>query len=214
MQATLRAGRFPNTATTRAMPMSLARFWLVCLFFLLWACIIAVRLFMLQVVHHSDYMERAVKQQQRTFEVAPHRGILYDRNLRELAMTVKVDSIYAVPSEIDDKKAAAHALAAIVHTNPDDSFTTESAIEDRLENGRSFAWVARRVTPETSARLHALDQKGLYFQKEDKLVPEELRGIGIRIEDDIVVTADGAVNLSAGLPRTADDVEAWMGQYL
>ena len=166
MQATLRAGRFPNTATTRAMPMSLARFWLVCLFFLLWACIIAVRLFMLQVVHHSDYMERAVKQQQRTFEVAPHRGILYDRNLRELAMTVKVDSIYAVPSEIDDKKAAAHALAAIVHTNPDDSFTTESAIEDRLENGRSFAWVARRVTPETSAKLHALDQKGLYFHKE------------------------------------------------
>ena len=57
-------------------------------------------------------------------------------------------------------------------------------------------------------------EPGLYFQKEDKLVPEELRGIGIRIEDDIVVTKDGSVNLSAGLPRTADDVEAWMGQHL
>ncbi|MBO0843692.1 MAG: aminopeptidase P family protein, partial [Nocardioides sp.] len=57
-------------------------------------------------------------------------------------------------------------------------------------------------------------EPGLYFQQEDKLVPEELRGIGIRIEDDIVVTADGAVNLSAGLPSSADDVEAWMGQCL
>ena len=52
------------------------------------------------------------KQQQRTFEVAPRRGVLYDRNLRELAMTVQVDSIYAVPTEIDDKQAAARTLAA------------------------------------------------------------------------------------------------------
>jgi Xaa-Pro aminopeptidase len=53
-------------------------------------------------------------------------------------------------------------------------------------------------------------EPGLYFQKDDLLVPEELRGIGIRIEDDILVTDDGAHNLSASLPRTADDVEAWM----
>ncbi|MEV4756262.1 aminopeptidase P family protein [Micromonospora sp. NPDC049559] len=53
-------------------------------------------------------------------------------------------------------------------------------------------------------------EPGLYFQPEDDLVPEELRGIGIRIEDDVLVTATGAVNLSAGLPRTADDVESWL----
>jgi Xaa-Pro aminopeptidase len=53
-------------------------------------------------------------------------------------------------------------------------------------------------------------EPGLYFQPEDDLVPEELRGIGIRIEDDVLVTADGCRNLSAGLPRTADQVEAWM----
>ena len=47
-----------------------------------------------------DFVERAAKQQQRTFEVAPRRGVLYDRNLRELAMTVLVDSVYAVPSEL------------------------------------------------------------------------------------------------------------------
>jgi Xaa-Pro aminopeptidase len=54
-------------------------------------------------------------------------------------------------------------------------------------------------------------EPGLYFQEDDKLVPEELRGIGIRIEDDIVVTADGPVNLSEALPRDPDAIEEWMG---
>ncbi|MGA5300528.1 aminopeptidase P family protein [Nucisporomicrobium flavum] len=53
-------------------------------------------------------------------------------------------------------------------------------------------------------------EPGLYFQPEDDLVPEELRGIGVRIEDDVVVTADGCRNLSAGLPRSSAEVEAWL----
>ena len=53
-------------------------------------------------------------------------------------------------------------------------------------------------------------EPGLYFQPDDLTVPEEFRGIGVRIEDDIVVTADGCENLSAGIPRTADEVEAWV----
>jgi len=53
-------------------------------------------------------------------------------------------------------------------------------------------------------------EPGLYFQEDDLLVPEELRGIGIRIEDDILVTADGWRNLSAALPRTSAGVEEWM----
>ena len=55
-------------------------------------------------------------------------------------------------------------------------------------------------------------EPGLYFQEDDLLVPEELRGIGIRIEDDIVVTADGSRNLSAELPRTVADIEAWLAR--
>jgi Xaa-Pro aminopeptidase len=55
-------------------------------------------------------------------------------------------------------------------------------------------------------------EPGLYFQEDDLLVPEELRGIGIRIEDDVVVTADGARNLSEALPRDPDAVEEWMGR--
>ena len=53
-------------------------------------------------------------------------------------------------------------------------------------------------------------EPGLYFQPDDLTVPEEFRGIGVRIEDNILVTADGAENLSVGIPRTADDVESWL----
>ncbi|GGE85256.1 aminopeptidase P family protein [Mycetocola zhadangensis] len=53
-------------------------------------------------------------------------------------------------------------------------------------------------------------EPGLYFQPDDLSVPEEFRGIGVRIEDDILVTATGAENLSVNIPRTADDVEAWI----
>ena len=155
-------------ATTRTTLMKQRRFWLVCLFFAFWALAITVRLFWLQVVHHSEYVERAQKQQQRTFEVAPRRGILYDRNMRELAMTVQVDSIYAVPNEIDDKDKAtlARTLAGITHVDPADGQTSEKEIEKRLDNGHGFAWIARRVTPEVAARVRALNLDGVYFQKE------------------------------------------------
>ncbi|WP_043501013.1 aminopeptidase P family protein [Georgenia sp. SUBG003] len=56
-------------------------------------------------------------------------------------------------------------------------------------------------------------EPGLYFREDDLKVPEELRGIAVRIEDDILVREDGSVeNLSAALPRTPDDVEAWMAR--
>jgi Xaa-Pro aminopeptidase len=55
-------------------------------------------------------------------------------------------------------------------------------------------------------------EPGLYFQPDDLTVPEEFRGIGVRIEDNILVTADGAENLSIAIPRSADDVEAWLAR--
>lgn len=53
-------------------------------------------------------------------------------------------------------------------------------------------------------------EPGLYFKADDLAVPPEYRGIGVRIEDDVLITADGHENLSAALPRRPDDVEAWM----
>ena len=53
-------------------------------------------------------------------------------------------------------------------------------------------------------------EPGLYFQVDDLTVPEDLRGIGVRIEDDVLITEDGCRNLSAALPRTPDAIESWM----
>lgn len=53
-------------------------------------------------------------------------------------------------------------------------------------------------------------EPGLYFQADDLTVPPELRGLGVRIEDDILITAAGPVNLSDQLPRDADATETWM----
>ncbi|MEO5922038.1 MAG: aminopeptidase P family protein [Pseudolysinimonas sp.] len=55
-------------------------------------------------------------------------------------------------------------------------------------------------------------EPGLYFQPDDLTVPEEFRGIGVRIEDDVLVTADGCENLSGDIPRTVAEVEAWMAR--
>ena len=57
-------------------------------------------------------------------------------------------------------------------------------------------------------------EPGLYFQPDDLLVPDELRGIGVRIEDDVLVTADGCENLSRDLPRDPDSIEAWMAELM
>ena len=53
-------------------------------------------------------------------------------------------------------------------------------------------------------------EPGLYFGPGDLMVPEELRGIGVRIEDDVLVTEDGCENLSGMLPRQPVEIEAWM----
>lgn len=57
-------------------------------------------------------------------------------------------------------------------------------------------------------------EPGLYFQPDDLTVPEELRGIGVRIEDDVLVTEEGRTVMSAGLPRSSAEVEAWLADRL
>ena len=55
------------------------------------------RLTYLQLFRHSDYLARALRQQQRTFEITPERGAIYDRNGKPLAMSIQVDSAFGVP---------------------------------------------------------------------------------------------------------------------
>ena len=154
---------------TMTAPIRRVRFAYVALFFCFWAGLVALRLTWLQVVRHGDFVHRAAMQQQRTFEVAPRRGVLYDRNLKELAMTVLVDSVYAVPSELgDNREQAAGMLAKLVHNDPQDRFTSESQMLARFNASKNFAWVGRRVSAETAQRVREMNLKGVYLQKEFK----------------------------------------------
>jgi Xaa-Pro aminopeptidase len=69
------------------------------------------------------------------------------------------------------------------------------------------------VDAELAAGMVLTVEPGLYFQADDLTVPEEYRGIGVRIEDDILVTESGNENLSAGLPRTIEEIERWMAEF-
>ena len=154
---------------TLTAPIRRIRFVYVTLFFCFWVGLIVLRLAWVQVVRHSEFVHRAAQQQQRTFEVAPRRGMLYDRNLRELAMTVLVKSVYAVPSELgENKENAAEILSQVVHSDPADSFTSEKRMLGRFNASRNFAWVARRLDKDTAERVRELNLKGVYFQDEFK----------------------------------------------
>src|SRR3954470_6018522 len=126
-----------------------------------WMVAVAGRLVYLQVFHYGDFAKQAQRQQQRSIDVAPIRGVVYDRNGHELAMSVSVDSIFAVPSEIPDQESTAGVLAKVLHTDRDD-------ILARLRASRAFAWVARKVDNDTSERIRSLNLRGIYFQKESK----------------------------------------------
>jgi len=128
---------------------------------LLWTGAIAVRLLDLQVLHYGDLTQRALRQQRRSIEVSPRRGIIYDRNGRELAMSVMVDSIFAVPAEIPDQASAASLLGRILNVD-------HRELQARMKASHAFCWVARKVDADLAARVRALNLKGIYFQKEPK----------------------------------------------
>ncbi len=130
-------------------------------FFCFWLLVICARLLWLQVVDYGQLTQRAARQQQRSIEVAPPRGIIYDRKGRELAMSVQVDSVFAVPSEIPDQATAAKLLAHVLRADPKEVFA-------KLESSRSFVWIARKLDNDTATRIRALNMRGIYFQKEPK----------------------------------------------
>lgn len=129
---------------------------------LLWMTAIFGRLGYLQLVRHSDYLTRAQRQQQRTIEITPKRGAIYDRNMHPLAMSVPVQSAFAVPSEIGDNKAMAARLLSGVLGIPRD------VLQARFESGGSFVWVLRKLPPDKAEAVRALNLKGVYLQAENQ----------------------------------------------
>jgi len=126
-----------------------------------WIAVIVLRLYDLQIIQYVQLLARAGRQQQRTVEIAPKRGTIYDRHMHPLAMSLAVDSVYAVPLEITDPGMVAGLLSPILSLDAKN-------LEGRFKTYRSFCWVKRKITSQQSARIGALNLKGIYFQKEPK----------------------------------------------
>jgi cell division protein FtsI (penicillin-binding protein 3) len=131
----------------------------------LWVAGIEGRLVYLQVFRHTDLMARASRQQSRTLATPAKRGDILDRRGHLLATTVDVDSIYAVPSEINNDD---EAVAKLCDGLGDCSARDRETLTDRLKNQRNFAYVRRQVSPDESRRVAALNLDGIGFIKESR----------------------------------------------
>ena len=127
----------------------------------LWGAVIGVRLYSLQVVQSADFKERANGQHERVIEISPRRGSIYDRNGNELAVSIEVDSLYAVASEIEDPEGTAAFLADVLDSSAE-------SMESRLNSDRGFTWVQRKISKREADRVRSANIRGLYFQKESK----------------------------------------------
>ncbi|HUK25192.1 MAG TPA: penicillin-binding protein [Terriglobales bacterium] len=126
----------------------------------LWAGVICARLVGLQIFQYGEFEQRAQRQQQRFADVAPRRGMIYDRAGRELAMSTAVESVFAVPNEIHDLAGTLSLLAHITRDDPRELLA-------RCQ-GRTFCWLARKADDDIARRIRALNLRGVHFQKESK----------------------------------------------
>ena len=133
--------------------------------FLLWSGVIEARLVYLQVYRHIDLVARAERQQLRTVAAAAKRGDILDRRGHVLAYSVDADSIYAVPTEIDNQP---HAAAALCRALGDCTTGDRQALADRIRRGRAFVYVRRQVTPDQARRVADLQLEGVGFMKENR----------------------------------------------
>jgi Xaa-Pro aminopeptidase len=128
--------------------------------------------------------------------LAPHRAAMrvLAHGLERLGV---LDDAEAVLAE-DDQRYRRYTLHGVSHMLGLDVHDCAHARDEAYKHGTMEPGWVLTVEP------------GLYFQPDDLTVPEDLRGIGVRIEDDVLITSGGCRNLSAALPRDPDEVEAWM----
>jgi len=127
----------------------------------LWVAAVLGRLVYLQVVKYRFFLNLASRQRGRVLDVDPRRGTIYDRNGTELAMSIDVDSVFAVPSEIPDQETTSQILANVLGLDAQELLL-------HLRSQKNFAWVKRKVDAGTGERVRALNLRGIYFRKEPK----------------------------------------------
>jgi cell division protein FtsI (penicillin-binding protein 3) len=128
---------------------------------LFWCVLICARLVYLQVFQYGSFVKQAEHQQQREIPLSAKRGVIYDRAGHELAMSVLVDSAFAVPSEVKDLPTAISLITRI--TGED-----HNVVLADCRSHKTFCWVARKADDETIERIKSLNLQGIHFQKEPK----------------------------------------------
>lgn len=138
-----------------------SRLYLLGAILLLWFVAICGRLVYLQIFSYGKFVKQAGHQQQRAIPLAAKRGIIYDRAGRELAMSVMVDSAFAVPSEVRDLPTA---ISLITRITGDDY----NVVLADCRAHKTFCWVARKADDQTIQRISSLRLQGIHLQKEPK----------------------------------------------
>ncbi|RJQ11576.1 MAG: PASTA domain-containing protein [Bacillota bacterium] len=137
-------------------------------FFLLAFCVVfslvlVGRLAHLQFVRGAELREKAFNVRVRPVPIEARRGVIYDRMGRELAVSVNVDSIFAVPSEVDDPPATAQRLAEALDLDYE-------WVLGRLIMNESFVWISRKVSDEVSQVVKMMGLSGIGFTQESRRV--------------------------------------------
>src|SRR3954453_489440 len=156
----------PVTASTHDWrPILKRRVAIVAILLGLWVSGIEAKLVYLQVYDHADLVARAERQQERTQAAPAKRGDILDRRGRVLATSVDADTIYAVPTAIDDAAGAAKKICDALR---DCDGKDRQALAERLGQKRAFAYIRRQVAPDQAERVAALNLDGIGFMKESK----------------------------------------------
>ncbi len=127
----------------------------------IWAAVVVGRLVQIQIAQGSRYRARAQRQQERRIEISGSRGSIFDREGRELAVSVETSSIFAIPDEAESPGDAAQRLAPVLGLAPQD-------LLDRLRTDKGFVWLRRQVDPEVAAKARALKIPGIHFVPEPR----------------------------------------------
>jgi len=130
-----------------------------------WMVIVGARLAQLQITQHDELSARAKNQQLGTVETNPTRGLLLDRQGRELARSVDTESFYADPREIKNVSETARKISSVTGQNKDELIAKISNAQD---SNKQFIWLMRRIDLQTATKLDAMELDGVYSRKEPK----------------------------------------------
>jgi cell division protein FtsI (penicillin-binding protein 3) len=129
----------------------------------IWMGAVLARLGYLQLFCYSEYFAKAQHQQQRTFEISPMRGEIYDRKGRELAISIPMDSVFGDPAEIKEPQMVARLLSRALAIPAED-------LEAKIREASKPVRLAKKLSPEIVERIDEMNLKGVFFQKENRRV--------------------------------------------